>query len=199
VRLWPIAALAEDASDRVGDTLTLSRSDQRHLRERDPRLRALGGWHGDAGRPLPPRAALVRRSSPARHPTDPLSSQGSLTFDRRRGLLYAVNAGSDTVSVFAVRGTTLRLMQVIASGGPEGIGSSSGSARSFSCILQDAPRGASCFSRLRTGLGVPMHVGQRQMAPDVAQVVAERGQQLPHDRLGLTANGATRGHRTRPA
>lgn len=32
---------------------------------------------------------------------------------RRGGLLCAVNAGSDTVSVFAVRGTTLRLMQVI--------------------------------------------------------------------------------------
>ena len=31
-------------------------------------------------------------------PTDPLSSQGSLTIDRRHQLLYAVNAGSDTVS-----------------------------------------------------------------------------------------------------
>jgi 6-phosphogluconolactonase (cycloisomerase 2 family) len=50
-------------------------------------------------------------------PTDPLSSQGSLTYDRRGRLLYAVNAGSDTVSVFAVRGIRLRLLQVIASGG----------------------------------------------------------------------------------
>src|SRR3954469_18105429 len=30
---------------------------------------------------------------------DHLASQGSLTYDRRHGLLYAVNAGSDTVSV----------------------------------------------------------------------------------------------------
>ena len=50
-------------------------------------------------------------------PTDPLSSQGSLTFDRRRRLLYAVNAGSDTISVFAVHRTRLRLLQVVASGG----------------------------------------------------------------------------------
>ena len=50
-------------------------------------------------------------------PTDPLSSQGSLTVDRRHRLLYAVNAGSDTVSVFSVRGTSLRLLQVIGSGG----------------------------------------------------------------------------------
>ena len=50
-------------------------------------------------------------------PTDPLSSQGSLTFDRRRRLPYAVNAGSDTISVFAVHRTRLRLLQVVASGG----------------------------------------------------------------------------------
>jgi 6-phosphogluconolactonase (cycloisomerase 2 family) len=50
-------------------------------------------------------------------PTDPLSSQGSLTVDRHHQLLYAVNAGSDTVSVFSVRGTSLRLLQVIGSGG----------------------------------------------------------------------------------
>jgi 6-phosphogluconolactonase (cycloisomerase 2 family) len=50
-------------------------------------------------------------------PTDPLSSQGSLTFDRRHHLLYAVNPGSDTLSVFAVRGTRLRLLQLIGSGG----------------------------------------------------------------------------------
>lgn len=50
-------------------------------------------------------------------PTDPLSSQGSLTYDRHQRLLYAVNAGSDTLSVFAVRGTRLHLLQVIPSGG----------------------------------------------------------------------------------
>lgn len=50
-------------------------------------------------------------------PTDPLSSQGSLRYDRRGRLLYAVNAGSDSLSVFAVRGTELRLRQVTPSGG----------------------------------------------------------------------------------
>jgi 6-phosphogluconolactonase (cycloisomerase 2 family) len=50
-------------------------------------------------------------------PTDALSSQGSLTYDRDHHLLYAVNAGSDSVSVFDVRQTRLRLMQVIGSGG----------------------------------------------------------------------------------
>jgi 6-phosphogluconolactonase (cycloisomerase 2 family) len=48
---------------------------------------------------------------------DHLASQGSLSYDRQDGLLYAVNAGSNTVSVFAVLGEQLALRQVIASGG----------------------------------------------------------------------------------
>lgn len=48
---------------------------------------------------------------------DHLASQGSLVFSERRDSLYAVNAGSNTVSVFAVRGDRLSLRQVIGSGG----------------------------------------------------------------------------------
>jgi 6-phosphogluconolactonase (cycloisomerase 2 family) len=48
---------------------------------------------------------------------DHLASQGSLAYDRRHQLLYAVNAGSDTVTVFAVHGDRLRRVQVISSGG----------------------------------------------------------------------------------
>jgi DNA-binding beta-propeller fold protein YncE len=43
--------------------------------------------------------------------------RGSLSYDPRHGLLYAVNAGSDTISVFAVRGDRLALRQVLGSGG----------------------------------------------------------------------------------
>jgi 6-phosphogluconolactonase (cycloisomerase 2 family) len=49
---------------------------------------------------------------------DDLASQGSLTYDQDHDLLYAVNAGSDTVSVFSVRGDQLTLRQVVSSGGP---------------------------------------------------------------------------------
>lgn len=48
---------------------------------------------------------------------DHLASQGSLAYDRAHGLLYAVNAGSNTVTVFAAHGTELRRLQVISSGG----------------------------------------------------------------------------------
>jgi 6-phosphogluconolactonase (cycloisomerase 2 family) len=48
---------------------------------------------------------------------DNLASQGALTYDPTDRLLYAVNAGSNTVSVFFVRGDQLTLVQVINSGG----------------------------------------------------------------------------------
>ena len=48
---------------------------------------------------------------------DHLASQGSLTYDQRSATLYAVNAGSNTVSVFSVRGDRLALRQVVNSGG----------------------------------------------------------------------------------
>jgi 6-phosphogluconolactonase (cycloisomerase 2 family) len=48
---------------------------------------------------------------------DRTASQGSLVADRANDELYAVNAGSDTVSVFGVDGDQLTLRQVIDSGG----------------------------------------------------------------------------------
>ncbi len=48
---------------------------------------------------------------------DFLASQGSLAYDRANGLLYAVNAGSNTVTVFTVHGDRLTRHQVIGSGG----------------------------------------------------------------------------------
>jgi hypothetical protein len=48
---------------------------------------------------------------------DHLASQGSLQYDPLGSLLFAVNAGSDTVSVFSVRGDQLALRQVLSSGG----------------------------------------------------------------------------------
>jgi hypothetical protein len=48
---------------------------------------------------------------------DPLASQGSLVTADDGHVLLAVNAGSDTVSVFGVDGTQLTLRQTIASDG----------------------------------------------------------------------------------
>jgi 6-phosphogluconolactonase (cycloisomerase 2 family) len=48
---------------------------------------------------------------------DYLASQGSLVYDASRQLLFAVNAGSGTVSVLSAQGRHLRLLQVVSSGG----------------------------------------------------------------------------------
>ncbi|MGI5212135.1 lactonase family protein [Plantactinospora sp. CA-290183] len=48
-------------------------------------------------------------------PVDPLASQHSLVY--RHGLLFAVNAGSNSVTVFRVEGEKLERVQVIGSGG----------------------------------------------------------------------------------
>jgi hypothetical protein len=48
---------------------------------------------------------------------DHLASQGSLTYDRRHSLLFAVNAGSDSVTVFAVLRDRLLRLEVLPSGG----------------------------------------------------------------------------------
>jgi 6-phosphogluconolactonase (cycloisomerase 2 family) len=49
--------------------------------------------------------------------SDPLASQGSLAYDASAQLLFAVNAGSDSVSVLRAGGGALHLSQVVPSGG----------------------------------------------------------------------------------
>ncbi len=48
---------------------------------------------------------------------DHTASQGSLAYDPAHALLYAVNAGSNTISVFGVSGDRLALREVLRSGG----------------------------------------------------------------------------------
>ena len=48
---------------------------------------------------------------------DHTASQGALAYDADRGLLVAVNPGSNTISVFRVHGDRLALSQVLPSGG----------------------------------------------------------------------------------
>ena len=50
---------------------------------------------------------------------DPLESQGSLTLSQDHSLLFAVNAGSGTISVFSVQGSELSLVDKVISGGSQ--------------------------------------------------------------------------------
>jgi 6-phosphogluconolactonase (cycloisomerase 2 family) len=48
---------------------------------------------------------------------DNTASQGAVTLDRTHGLLYVVNAGSNTFTVFSVHGDSLRRVQLVSSHG----------------------------------------------------------------------------------
>jgi hypothetical protein len=75
---------------------------------------------GDDGRLSAPRAYATGGKGGIAAPgneSDRLASQGSLVYHAARSVLIAVNAGSDTVSVFRVRGDRLRLVDVEPSGG----------------------------------------------------------------------------------
>jgi Lactonase, 7-bladed beta-propeller len=48
---------------------------------------------------------------------DHTASQGALAWDQHRGLLFAVNPGSNSISEFSVRHDTLQLIQQVGSGG----------------------------------------------------------------------------------
>ena len=63
---------------------------------------------GGAGDPTP---------QPPDPATDPLASQGALIMDRGNHHLYAVNAGSNQISVLRIRKTSLDIVDVVDSGG----------------------------------------------------------------------------------
>lgn len=64
-------------------------------------------------------------------PLDSLASQDSLTFDREHRLLFAVNAGSSTVTSFRVSGAHLTRLQTVRSGGVFPVSVSAGHDRLF--------------------------------------------------------------------
>lgn len=64
-------------------------------------------------------------------PLDSLASQDSLTYDGEHRLLFAVNAGSDTVTSFRVTGAHLTRIQTVRSGGVFPVSVSSGHDRLF--------------------------------------------------------------------
>jgi 6-phosphogluconolactonase (cycloisomerase 2 family) len=64
-------------------------------------------------------------------PLDSLASQDSLTYDAEHRLLFAVNAGSDTVTSFRVTGAHLTRVQTVRSGGVFPVSVSAGHDRLF--------------------------------------------------------------------
>jgi 6-phosphogluconolactonase (cycloisomerase 2 family) len=96
----PAGAVFVQSDDTTGNTITV------YGRKHNGTLSQAGAYAtGGNGGPL--TGSVV----------DHLASQDSLVYDAGQGELFALNAGSNTVSVFNVDGTHLRLRQVVGSGG----------------------------------------------------------------------------------
>ena len=97
---------------------------------------------------------------------DHLASQGSLTYDRANGLLYAVNAGSDTITVFGVNGDRLVRRQVVSSFGDFPV---SVSTHGRLVYVLNARRGGSIQGYVRAGGRlVPIPLWHRALGLDPA-------------------------------
>ena len=97
---------------------------------------------------------------------DHLASQGSLAYDR--GLLVAVNAGSDTITTFAVHGDRLARLQVLPAGGSFPVSVALHGDRAF---VLDARDGGALQGYLRVGDRlVPVSGWHRDLGLDPAQM-----------------------------
>ncbi len=119
---------------------------------------------------------------------DHLASQGSLAYDTQHDLLYAVNAGSNTISVFSVHGDQLSLRQIVSSGGqfPASIAVHGNSVYVLDALSASVQGYVSFFGRLiplpgsnrSLGFSVPSGAtqflstpGQVTFSPDGSQLV----------------------------
>jgi DNA-binding beta-propeller fold protein YncE len=119
---------------------------------------------------------------------DHTASQGALALDRADGLLFAVNAGSNTLSVFSVSGTQLKLREVLSSGGvfPVSVTVSAG----YVYVLNAGQGGSIQGFVLGNGGLYPIPGNHRALG--LAQAAAGSGEQFTHTpgQIGFTPNGA---------
>ncbi len=93
---------------------------------------------------------------------DHTASQGALALDSQAGLLLAVNAGSNTISVFRVYGDHLALRQVVSSGGRFPV---SVTTDGFQAYVLNAEAGGSIqgYAVLPEGVLVPIASEHREL------------------------------------
>ena len=97
-------------------------------------------------------------------PLDALASQGSLVLDGSRRVLLAVNAGSDTVTSFAVAGTGLQRRSVVPSSGEFPVSVAVHDDLAF--VLNAGGHGSVSGFRIRGGALVPIPGSTRELGLD---------------------------------
>ena len=98
------------AGDRTGDVYVLTNQ---------PTGNAVMVFHRDAAGMLTFAGSFASGGNGFGSGPDPLGSQGAVVLGEDNRLLFAVNAGSNSLSVFAVSGDHLTLLDTVSSGGIE--------------------------------------------------------------------------------
>lgn len=101
---------AHSAAQSTGDVYVLSNQ---------PSQNAVIVFHRNADGTLQPGGSFPTGGSGIGSGPNPLNSQGSLILSGDNRLLFAVNAGSDSITAFAVAGDALTALQTVPSGGTQ--------------------------------------------------------------------------------
>ncbi len=127
-------------------------------------------------------------------PLDALASQGSLVLDSAQRVLLAVNAGSDTVTSFTVRGTSLTRASLVPSGGH--FPSSIAVHGDLVYVLNSGGDGSISGFELKRGALVPLPGSQRTLGLGNANppVFISAPAQIGFSRSGRTLIVTTKNH-----
>jgi len=106
--LLTICAQAGQADSRAGDVYVMTNQTSGN---------SVIVFHRDAAGVLTSVGSFATGGNGAGSGADPLGSQGALVLSDDQRLLFGVNAGSNSVFVFAVSGDQLRLLDVVPSSG----------------------------------------------------------------------------------
>jgi 6-phosphogluconolactonase len=120
---------------------------------------------------------------------DPLQSQGSVVLSRSGRLLFAVSAGSNQVSVFAVEGDGLNLLNTISSGGTMPVSAAVHGNLVYVLNAGGTPNITGFTIDPRTNKLVPLPSSARPLAGGTAAAPAEVSFSLDGSVLMVTEKG----------
>ena len=120
---------------------------------------------------------------------DPLGSQGALVLGEAHRLLFAVNAGSNEISVFAVSGTDLQLLDKVPSGGTMPVSIAVRGRLVYVLNAGSNPNITGFFIEPRTGHLILLAGSQRSLAGGSAASPAQVSFSRDGDVLMVTEKG----------
>jgi 6-phosphogluconolactonase (cycloisomerase 2 family) len=146
-------------------------------------------FHRSADGTLTPSGSFATGGTGDGAGNDPLGSQGSVVLDRSNRLLFAVNAGSNDISAFAVNGDGLDLLNTASSGGTRPVSIAVHGNIVYVLNAGGVPNVAGFTIDPRTNELIPLPGSQRGLAGGAAANPAEVSFSATGDILMVTEKG----------